>query len=81
MQIINLGLSLISNSITFFQKLEFNMTKVVEKVSKRGKKEPKYSKETYLKWYETMLRIRRFEEKSLQNIELPVIKKSYLSNK
>lgn len=42
------------------------MTKVVEKASKRGKKAPKYSKETYLQWYETMLRIRRFEEKSLQ---------------
>ncbi len=29
------------------------------------KKKTKYSKETYLGWYETMLRIRRFEEKVL----------------
>jgi pyruvate dehydrogenase E1 component alpha subunit len=27
---------------------------------------PKFNKETYLNWYETMLRIRRFEEKALQ---------------
>jgi len=39
------------------------MTKVAEK----GKKsKTKFGKETYLKWYEMMLRIRRFEEKSLQ---------------
>jgi len=39
------------------------MTKVAEK----GKKnKPRFSKETYLKWYEMMLRIRRFEEKTLQ---------------
>ena len=42
------------------------MTKVVEKASKKVSKKPSYSKETYLTWYETMLRIRRFEEKSLQ---------------
>lgn len=42
------------------------MTKVVDKASKKVSKKPKYSKETYLTWYETMLRIRRFEEKSLQ---------------
>jgi len=41
------------------------MTKVVDKASKKMAK-PKYSKETYLTWYETMLRIRRFEEKTLQ---------------
>ena len=42
------------------------MTKVVEKVSKKNSKKPTYDKETYLTWYETMLRIRRFEEKTLQ---------------
>ena len=29
--------------------------------------EPKHSKETYLKWYELMLRIRRFEERALMS--------------
>ncbi len=42
------------------------MEQVVEKKSNtRKKKTPKFSKETYLKWYETMLRIRRFEERAL----------------
>ena len=30
-------------------------------------KEAVYSKETYLKWYETMFRIRSFEERVLEN--------------
>ncbi|MEM6965818.1 MAG: pyruvate dehydrogenase (acetyl-transferring) E1 component subunit alpha [Bacteroidota bacterium] len=42
------------------------MTKVVEKAARPKKQKNQYSKETYLTWYETMLRIRRFEEKSLQ---------------
>ena len=42
------------------------MTKVADKASKKTSTKPKYSKETYLTWYETMLRIRRFEEKTLQ---------------
>ena len=41
------------------------MAEVVEKKT-RKKKEKSYSKETYLTWYETMLRIRRFEEATLQ---------------
>lgn len=42
------------------------MTQVVKnkKVSSKSK-EIQYSKETYLNWYETMLRIRRFEERAL----------------
>ena len=31
----------------------------------KAAKQGKYSKETYLRWYETMLRIRRFEERTL----------------
>lgn len=42
------------------------MTQIVDKAkTKRGKKKPTYSKETYLNWYEGMLRIRRFEERTL----------------
>ncbi len=43
------------------------MTQIAEKAkSKRGrKKTATYSKETYLNWYEVMLRIRRFEERTL----------------
>ena len=44
------------------------MDSVVEKKKKTTRKrssKPKYSKETYLKWYELMLRIRRFEERAL----------------
>ena len=37
---------------------------MAETMVKKSKKS-KYSKETYLKWYETMLRIRKFEEKTL----------------
>ena len=41
-------------------------TKKESAVKKAVKKESSlYSKETYLKWYETMLRIRRFEERAL----------------
>lgn len=40
------------------------MAEVIEK--KSSKKKAKYSKATYLTWYETMLRIRRFEEATLQ---------------
>ncbi len=32
---------------------------------KKNKKSSKYSKETYLQWYEIMLRVRRFEERAL----------------
>ncbi len=41
---------------------------MAEVIAKKSKiKNPiKYSKETYLNWYETMLRIRRFEEATLQ---------------
>jgi len=41
------------------------MAEVVSKSKKGANKAKKYSKETYLKWYETMLRIRRFEERTL----------------
>ena len=37
----------------------------MEKSVAKKKNTPVYSKETYLKWYETMLRIRRFEERAL----------------
>jgi len=40
------------------------MGKVADKNKAKGSK-PKYSKELYLKWYEQMLLIRRFEEKAL----------------
>lgn len=43
------------------------MNKIADKskASSRKKKEVAYSKETYRLWYETMLRIRRFEERTL----------------
>lgn len=41
------------------------MTEVVQKAKTTRKKKAVYSKETYLQWYETMLRIRRFEERTL----------------
>jgi len=41
------------------------MAQAVEKANSRKKKNPEFSKETYLKWYEMMLRIRRFEERTL----------------
>ena len=41
------------------------MSHVVQKTDKKGSKKATYSKETYLTWYETMLRIRRFEERTL----------------
>jgi pyruvate dehydrogenase E1 component alpha subunit len=41
------------------------MAEVIEKKNSK-KKSSTYSKETYLTWYETMLRIRRFEEATLQ---------------
>lgn len=34
-------------------------------MARRAKKKTTFSKETYLNWYETMLRIRRFEERAL----------------
>ena len=37
-----------------------------KKPAKAKASQPSYSKETYLTWYETMLRIRRFEERTLQ---------------
>ncbi|MCB0646413.1 MAG: pyruvate dehydrogenase (acetyl-transferring) E1 component subunit alpha [Saprospiraceae bacterium] len=42
------------------------MAEVLEKKSKGGSKSaPAYDKATYLKWFETMYRIRRFEERTL----------------
>lgn len=41
------------------------MAEVIEKKNSKNKSST-YSKETYLTWYETMLRIRRFEESTLQ---------------
>jgi len=41
------------------------MAEVASKSKKGAGKAKKYSKETYLNWYETMLRIRRFEERTL----------------
>jgi len=43
------------------------MAEVVEKKTsdKKSKKRMKFDKATYLKWYEMMLRIRRFEERTL----------------
>ncbi len=38
---------------------------MTELVKKKKKKEVEYSKETYLNWYEVMLRVRRFEERAL----------------
>ena len=42
-----------------------NMSQVVEKSAKKGNKKQTYSKETYLKWFELMFRIRKFEERAL----------------
>ncbi|MBL7831652.1 MAG: pyruvate dehydrogenase (acetyl-transferring) E1 component subunit alpha [Saprospiraceae bacterium] len=43
------------------------MTQVLDKIktSKPTAKKPSYSKDIWLTWYETMLRIRRFEERTL----------------
>jgi pyruvate dehydrogenase E1 component alpha subunit len=41
------------------------MTQVLEKAAPATKNKIKYSKETYMKWFETMYRVRRFEEKTL----------------
>ncbi len=41
------------------------MTKAVEKVKSNKKSANKFDKATYLRWYEMMLRIRRFEERTL----------------
>ena len=43
------------------------MTQLLEKTKTKSaaKSTPKYSKATYLTWFETMLRIRRFEERTL----------------
>ena len=42
------------------------MAKRVSKTSKTKKPvQTSYSKETYLGWYETALRVRRFEERAL----------------
>jgi pyruvate dehydrogenase E1 component subunit alpha len=41
------------------------MAQAVEKAKSSKKGETKFSKETYLSWYEMMLRIRRFEERTL----------------
>lgn len=39
--------------------------KTVSKTNRTGKKSEGFPKETYMQWYETMLRIRRFEERAL----------------
>jgi pyruvate dehydrogenase E1 component alpha subunit len=51
----------------FEAKIELIMAELaeLEKQTSKTKKKGKYSKEQYLYWYETMLRIRRFEEKTL----------------
>ncbi len=41
------------------------MAEVAERKPKSGKAKKKYSKDTYLRWYEVMMRIRRFEERTL----------------
>ncbi|MEM1322030.1 MAG: pyruvate dehydrogenase (acetyl-transferring) E1 component subunit alpha [Bacteroidota bacterium] len=41
------------------------MTQLANKVKTTKTRKKKYSKEMYLSWYETMLRIRRFEERAL----------------
>lgn len=41
------------------------MEQVIQKTAKKAKNAPNYSREQYWQWYETMLRIRRFEEKTL----------------
>ncbi len=41
------------------------MAQAAEKAKSKNKKQTKFSKETYLNWYEMMLRIRRFEERTL----------------
>ncbi|MFT5167958.1 MAG: pyruvate dehydrogenase E1 component alpha subunit [Saprospiraceae bacterium] len=41
------------------------MAQAVENAKSNKKGESKFSKETYLRWYEMMLRIRRFEERTL----------------
>lgn len=41
------------------------MDTLVDKKKKGSKKSKEFSKETYLEWYELMLRIRRFEERAL----------------
>jgi pyruvate dehydrogenase E1 component alpha subunit len=51
-------------------KISDLMDQTVEKAKNTGKataksKKPKYSKEQYLSWYETMFRIRKFEERAL----------------
>lgn len=38
---------------------------MVQKTKSKKRKKTTYSKETYLEWYEVMLRIRRFEERTL----------------
>lgn len=42
------------------------MAIVTEPKKKAKNAKPKYSKDTYLQWYDIMLRIRRFEERTLQ---------------
>ena len=42
------------------------MATATKKTTSRKPKAKKYSKETYMEWYELMFRIRKFEEKALQ---------------
>ena len=41
------------------------MTEVLDKKAPKSKKTPQYDKETYLKWFEIMYRVRKFEERTL----------------
>lgn len=50
------------------------MAEVVDKVKANGKKTSEFDKETYLNWYEVMLRIRRFEEAALKSYSLQKIR-------
>ena len=49
----------------FTVKSRSNMAETLPKTKEKTKAKSKYPKATYLKWYEIMLRIRKFEEKTL----------------
>ncbi|MBR9922852.1 MAG: pyruvate dehydrogenase (acetyl-transferring) E1 component subunit alpha [Bacteroidetes bacterium] len=46
-------------------KVPASKNKSTKGTTRKKKSSSKFSKETYLKWYETMLRIRKFEERAL----------------
>ncbi len=50
---------------TDFENYNVIMAQAIEKANSKKNKKGAFSKETYLKWYEMMLRIRRFEERTL----------------